>query len=101
MEVVNLGLDLLNLQKLKNYITYETKVTGEKKVREAWKWLAYKDNAMETMDVDENSQGELMKDHRMAKKKGGGGIEALTNSFHSPKAYRRKSVLFLSYHLSY
>ena len=51
MERVNLVLDLLNLQKLKYYFM---KQGLEKKM---WKWLAYNDN---TMDVDENSQRELM-----------------------------------------
>lgn len=62
VEVVNLVWDLL---KLKNSIIHETEVKGEK--REVWKWLANKDNAMEAKDVDENSQGQPVKDHGMAK----------------------------------
>lgn len=57
-----------DLLKLKNSIIHETEVTGEKReIREVWKWLAYKDNAMEAKDVDENSQGQPVKDHGMAK----------------------------------
>lgn len=32
------------------------KLQKKKEVTEVWKWLAYKDNAMEAMDVDDNSQ---------------------------------------------
>lgn len=38
------------------------KLQGKKReVRQVWKWLAYKDNAMEAKDVDENSQGQPVK----------------------------------------
>lgn len=73
---MSLVLDLLNLQKLKNYFM---KQRLEKKM---WKWLAYQDN---TMEVDESiwvratvkgqPKGESQLRLRIIKR-----IEAFTNS---------------------
>lgn len=49
---MNLILDGLNFQKLKNYIIHETKT--EKRM---WKWLAYKDNIVK---AHRNPQGERL-----------------------------------------